>query len=138
MLLIAAVWHPDQGFDFNYRGASRRTGIWDNPNRFGLMMGVGIVLATGLGIRGLTNSSLQKGTKRTKLIVLLYFAAAVVMGIALLKSYSRGAWVGTIVGLVYLLGVKCKLESEKWHDRENQEGRTHNEEQRRDVRPRLR
>jgi len=48
LLAGAALWQSDSGMVFQYRGAERWRGPWENPNLYGLLMGVGLVLAVGL------------------------------------------------------------------------------------------
>ena len=52
LFAVASLWHPERGMEFFYRGQQRWTGPWDNPNLFGLLMGVGAVLAVGLLVSG--------------------------------------------------------------------------------------
>lgn len=122
LLACAALWHPERGMEFQYRGQPRWTGPWDNPNLFGVLMGVGFTLAVGmLGSRvwGLGSGgkrptlNIQHPTSKVRSIVslvtrhtsrLLLLAAAVLCAFGLLKSYSRGAWLGTAVGLAWLIG----------------------------------
>ena len=47
LLAIAAAWQGEAGRLFQYRGQARWSGPWDNPNTFGMLMGVGFVLAVG-------------------------------------------------------------------------------------------
>jgi hypothetical protein len=146
LLTIAAVWQGETGHMFQYRGQGRWSGPWDNPNTFGMLMGVGVVLALGRGRRGILGkaeklktemlkgegeaakaesrnqkaetqgeyptSSAERRTsnaehRRSKWWVwakrLFFLAAAGAMGVGLVRSYSRGAWVGTIIGMAYLL-----------------------------------
>jgi hypothetical protein len=51
LFVAASFWQSDLGRVF-YRGNVRWSGVWDNPNTFGLMMGTGVLLATGMGVRG--------------------------------------------------------------------------------------
>jgi hypothetical protein len=48
LLAGAAVWQGETGHLFQYRGLARWSGPWDNPNTFGVLMGVGAALAVGL------------------------------------------------------------------------------------------
>ena len=47
VLLLAGFWQVESRFWYRYRSGGRWTGPWDNPNIFGVMMGVGLVLAVG-------------------------------------------------------------------------------------------
>ena len=50
LLLGAAVWQAETGHLFQYRSQARWSGPWDNPNTFGMLMGVGLVLAVGTAL----------------------------------------------------------------------------------------
>ena len=114
LLSIAALWQPDSLQIFQYRGQARWSGLWGNPNTFGMLMGVGVVLAAGQFLSLITRHSSQNGVpgsgvKRTfpspvtrYLPLPLLLAAGGLCGLGLVKSYSRGAWLGTACGLVYL------------------------------------
>ncbi len=128
LLGAAAVWQAEQGHFFQYRGQTRWAGPWDNPNTFGMLMGAGAVLAVGLLVWSLkpkaqsapsaecgmqsAESSLKSKVQSLKPYALgtVMVVAAGAMGVGLVKSYSRGAWVGAGVGMLYLLG---KAESRK-------------------------
>jgi len=71
-------------------------GLWNNPNIYGMLIGAGVVLAIGL-----LASNLQLKIKNSKLAWFLCLAVGM-MVVGLFFSYSRGAWVGTAVGLSYL------------------------------------
>ena len=137
LLAWAAVWQGETGRLFQYRGEARWSGPWDNPNIFGVLMGVGVVLAVGRMVAG--NAEMLKTEKlkaegekaerdgqcppaniehpasnwRVWLMRAFLLAAAVVMGVGLVKSYSRGAWVGTAVGVAYLAYQVGKAEKLK-------------------------
>jgi hypothetical protein len=81
---------------YSYRSQTRWTGLWVNPNTFGVLMGVGVVTTVGLIL-----VSIQSGWFRAGKVV-FYGVATVLMSIGLLHSYSRGAWIGFACGLVYL------------------------------------
>lgn len=111
LLVAASLWPPEWSPTFAFRGYSRWTGPWPHPNTYGLLMGVGIVLAISSAVLncqwtifGIFDDGSWKGhRKRWKVIVaILYFVSAALMSRGLLHSYSRGAWCGTIVGLMYL------------------------------------
>jgi O-antigen ligase len=132
LLLGAVVWQPEAGHDFQYRGQTRWSGPWDNPNTFGMLMAVGVVLAVELLAQSRKSKvqslpSAECGGHRTSnteprtvrwgrwLRAGLFGAAAGGMGWGLIRSYSRGAWVGAAVGLAYLgyqIGKAEKLKAE--------------------------
>jgi O-antigen ligase len=91
----------------------RSTGPWDNPNIFGLLMGVGIVLAIGSAVLNFrllgfskSDAGCWKGHRRwwEVAFVIVYLVSAGLMGRGLLHSYSRGAWLATFCGSAYLFG----------------------------------
>lgn len=99
----------------HYYNERRWSGVWGNPNIYGLIMGLGITLA--VGAMALGNAAAQssddgagQGTEiRSRkahiwppLTMGLCGMAAGIMGLGLLKSYSRGAWVATMCGTGYL------------------------------------
>jgi O-antigen ligase len=125
LLTLASVCNDDVGPSYAYRSHARWPGPWDNPNIFGLLMGTGVAIATGLGIRrwrmedagskarsgvwhlasGKVIVSRVLGLASWKLVFVgLCFLAAGLMGRGLLNSYSRGAWVATGCGLAFLIG----------------------------------
>lgn len=99
LLAGVALWQPEMGMKFSYRGVLRWGGIWNKPNLYGLLMSVGLVLAVGMSLRRWRVS--DEGQKRT-MVLSVYFAAAALTGYGLYKSYSRGAWLAALVGLAYL------------------------------------
>ena len=102
-------------------------------------MGVGVVLAVGRMVSGNAEKLKAEGERaesrkqkaerdaqrptprsehaasnwRVWLMRAFLLAAAVVMGVGLVKSYSRGAWVGTAVGVAYLAYQVGKAEKLK-------------------------
>jgi O-antigen ligase len=115
ILLSAALWQAESAHVFQYRDRGRWTGPWDNPNIFGLLMGAGMALALGSAECGVRSAEYKKGGRhRFMSFVAMAFCllAVVAMGVGLLKSYSRGAWVGTLVGVACL--VWSKVQSSKF------------------------
>lgn len=111
LLSVAALYQPNSGLTYAYHDIRRWTGPWDNPNLFGLLMGAGVVLAVGLGLGRwrIEDGRLQIANKNLKrkywkcLFMMLCLIAVILLGRGLYHSLSRGAWLGTAVGLVYLL-----------------------------------
>lgn len=110
LLVVASFWHIDADHSYEYHSQARWTGPWDNPNVFGLLLGTGIVLAAGSIIPSFWRSiynrewAYRRKQKVWKFFcVLLCSFAAILLMHGLLHSYSRGAWIVTIVGLIYLI-----------------------------------
>ena len=99
-----SYWHLDMTNNF-YSG-SRWMGLWDNPNCYGLLMGTGNALAIGLLARMKKEECRMKKFQNIFLTV-----AAGMMLVGLVMSYSRGAWLGTGIGLLYLAWCYGKV---KW------------------------
>ncbi len=157
LLAGAAVWQAETGRLFQYRGQARWSGPWDNPNTFGVLMGVGFVLAVGSlkskvqslksngqgpqaevqspmsNVQSLrsaehptSNAGAPPSTRNShpinRVFCLLqgafFLAAAVVMGVGLVKSYSRGAWVATALGLLWL-GINREIRQRREHPTSN-------------------
>jgi hypothetical protein len=124
LLTFSSLWHMDMS-ENSYRGP-RWMGLWSNPNIYGMLMGTGVVLAIGLfAERGKTEGqdleawernleefdALKAESKVLKLVTVFLLVATGIMGLGLVCSYSRGAWVGTGVGLLYLAWSYGKM---KW------------------------
>ena len=85
MLVIASLQENiSPNAKFFYVGERRWSGPWTNPNTFGMMMGAGLVLITGMliAIRGI------EPRKMRFVIMMLCIAALFFIGRALLLSYS--------------------------------------------------
>ncbi len=139
LLSLSAWWHLDMSDNF-YHGP-RWMGLWDNPNIYGMLMGVGLVLAIGLLAASLKSKAQSpklaeensdssswsflrslrffaakdvfrefRDARSLSLRIFLIIAAGM-MAVGLVFSYSRGAWVGTAIGLLYLAKEYGKL---KW------------------------
>jgi O-antigen ligase len=100
LLALASVLNRDLGHFFEYRNQARWSGLWNNPNIFGLLMGTGIALTLGL-ISSIWH--LASGKIKRWFLFFLCAIAAILMARGLLHSYSRGAWLGTVCGLAYLI-----------------------------------
>jgi O-antigen ligase len=106
MLALSVLVQPAWGEVFQYRGQRRWQGLWWNPNHFGLLMATGVVLTIGQGWQKWQS---RPSTARDGFPVILYGSlifyavSCSLLGIGLMKSYSRGAWLGTALGLLYLI-----------------------------------
>ncbi len=120
LLAFSSWWHLDVAHNF-YPG-TRWTGLWNNPNDYGMLMGAGVTLAIGLLAASL-KSKVQspksaesaeenkiRDSRNLPLRIFLFIAAGI-MAVGLFFSYSRGAWVGTAIGLLYLAKAHGKF---KW------------------------
>jgi hypothetical protein len=104
LLAFSSWWHLDMSA--NYYHGPRWMGLWNNPNIYGMLMGAGLTLAIGL-LAGMKKEELR----RKKLLMVLLLVSSGMIGVGLVFSYSRGAWFGTAVGLLYLAKIYGKL---KW------------------------
>ncbi len=105
MLSVSSLWPSDVVTIFQYRGQARWREPWDNPNTFGMLMGLGLTLALGELVSSFKFSvSSRQGKKIARwFYAVLFLIAAVLLGIGLTKSYSRGAWVGVVSAVAYLV-----------------------------------
>ena len=123
MFTCSVFWHLEAGETFQYRGQTRWSGPWDNPNIFGLLMGTGIALAIGGAVLSFQFQVSSEGIKayiswkrlcaksRKWIFVFLCLFAVLMMARGLLHSYSRGAWLAACFGLAYLLWQWINRES---------------------------
>jgi len=94
LLAFSSWWHLEVAGP--YRGP-RWMGLWDNPNIYGMLMGAGVLLAVGL-LAGIKNAE----CRMQKLLQIILLISAGMMAVGLVMSYSRGAWLATTIGLLYL------------------------------------
>ncbi len=102
LLAFSSWWHLEP--TGVYRG-SRWMGLWDNPNIYGMLMGAGMALAIGL-LAANAKFKIQKPKANWLLGIAVFM-----LGVGLVMSYSRGAWLGAAIGLLYLAWSYGKL---KW------------------------
>ncbi len=106
LLVGAALWQPAIFTEFQYRGVRRWSGAWDNPNTYGILMASGMVLAVGILISEGGKQKTEHTIRRTglqSLLPCLWITLSCLCGFGLLKSYSRGAWLGVVIGLSYIV-----------------------------------
>jgi hypothetical protein len=111
LLAFSSWWHLDMSDDF-YHGP-RWMGLWNNPNIYGMLMGAGVVLAVGLLAENL-KAEIEENrpqNRNQKMLTVFLLLAAGMTGAGLVCSYSRGAWLGTAAGLLYLARAYKKF---KW------------------------
>jgi O-antigen ligase len=118
VLLAFSSWWRLKMFSV-YRGP-RWMGLWDDPNTYGTLMGVGILLASGLIATSLKPrvhdsksefkiQSLLKPPHSFAAINAILLTAIFMMTVGLVMSYSRGAWLGTAIGVLYLANAHKKF-----------------------------
>ncbi len=103
LLALSSFWHLDMS-QTHYHGP-RWMGLWNNPNICGMLMSAGVVLSVGLLAAGLMTH------RKPPMAKVLLLIAVFMMNVGLICSYSRGAWLGMSVGLLYLAWSYRKL---KW------------------------
>jgi O-antigen ligase len=94
----------------HYHGLQREVGPWSSPNEYGVFMATGVVLLTGI-ICWTTYSTLIFGIANlTTKNRILRFSVVVVLAIiltcfiySLIRSFSRGAWLGAATGVSFLI-----------------------------------
>ena len=117
-LAVASLAQNKWAFQFRYRDEIRTTGLWNNPNTYGLLMGIGLVLAlayltqgTGLVRRNQLgkpsdkDSDLQYGERRRRISlgsVCVVGIATILLTTGLFHSFSRGAWLATLAGCAFV------------------------------------
>jgi O-antigen ligase len=84
--------------EFAYLGRPRWTGPWINPNTFGALMAVGVVLACGM----LLECWRQSPSWSRRLGIAFTLCALPLLSNGLLRSYSRGSWLAAAGGLVFI------------------------------------
>lgn len=109
-LTFASWWHLDMLGPYH---GPRWMGLWNNPNIYGMLMSAGLLLAIGLVVTGRVRTADVSGRMAfiNRKPAWFLFIAVGMMGVGLLFSYSRGAWLGTAIGLLYLAAACKKL---KW------------------------
>ncbi len=123
VVFLTGASHLQHGgaFTFKYREEPRWTGLWVNPNTYGLLMGVGFVLALAWLVRfgypwserliaeqqhqdgsPIRNALNSEGKGWIRVIQAVWgVTAAGLLAHGLIHSYSRGAWLGTLAGTLY-------------------------------------
>lgn len=102
LLAFGCCCHVNQ-VNFHYHGP-RWVGPWDSPNIYGMLMSAGLLLTVGL----LARKQKEKESIGPSLFAPL-FITALAMAVGLLFSYSRGSWIGTVIGLLYLTKGSAKF-----------------------------
>ncbi len=100
-VLVQPQWWPKTA----YLGQRRWQGPWFGPNQFGILVATGMVLAAGRGWQRwrwgpASPAKAIAGSLRGG--VLHCGIACALMAVGLIRSYSRGAWLGAALGLACL------------------------------------
>jgi O-antigen ligase len=102
-LMIASLVESEIPYSYRYHADTRSTGPWVNPNIFGVLMGLGAVLAVGVAIHNSKLTIRKFDSDYWSWFKVVFFLVGVgLMARGLLHSLSRGAWVATACGLSYL------------------------------------
>ncbi len=105
ILTVGSMSENSSNLEYQYRGVERHTGIWKNPNTFGLLMGCGLVLSLGSLIQAGWQNLPAEARNRPFLkrwAWLLFLPLSGVLLAGLIQSLSRGAWLGTALALAWL------------------------------------
>jgi O-antigen ligase len=102
LLFVASFGVSDSSRILQYHDRQRWSGPWGNPNIAALLMGTGIVLAAGYIVSSFKLRVSSSNGDRWPWIRAILFLATTAMVRGLLLSYSRGAWLATVVGVGYL------------------------------------
>jgi len=94
LLFFSSWWHLDMAGTYH---GPRWMGLWNNPNVYGMFMGLGLLIAIAL-----LAQRQKEEFRMKKLLPVTLLVSAGMMVVCLVFSYSRGAWLGTAVGLLYL------------------------------------
>jgi hypothetical protein len=113
LLCLSILLRPGWWDVFPYHDQRRWQGPWWNPNHFGLLMAAGSVLAMGRAIQFVLES---RSAPKLPFTLSGYAIAIGLMSYSLIRSFSRGAWLGLAVGFGYLgwQFVSVMLRSENW------------------------
>jgi hypothetical protein len=110
LLAVGVFWQSDKGSSFKYHGQVRWSGLWNNPNVYGLLMGVGTVVSCGLLVRHVSEATRAEQPKVKNPVAICGMPLAVgglllismIMCLGLVKSGSRGAWLAALCAFLYL------------------------------------
>jgi hypothetical protein len=119
-LAVISLWHWPLFQVYHYREARRATGLWNNPNTYGLLAACLSAACLAWLFRlapwkqAASNNPLsERNTDRRAWLLLLPLVPA---ALGMLRSYSRGAWLGFLVAMVWCGWVRfspalCALRS---------------------------
>ncbi len=109
---------------FQYRGVRRDTGLWSNPNTFGLLAGC-LAAASFAWLLKLApwdreespltdraSAGMSLSSRRWAWLLLLPLATA---SIGLVRSFSRGAWLGMLFAMVWCAWCRWEPDIRRLH-----------------------
>jgi O-antigen ligase len=100
LILIGSLLPGNNTAQFQYYGVLRLTGIWRNPNVFGLLIAAAFVISLGLllVVCPLLKDRMARLYCRTMCVT-----ALICLAYLLVFSFSRGAWLAACFGMAFLL-----------------------------------
>jgi O-antigen ligase len=98
----SVLWFPKWAYEADL------TGTFVNRNAFGAYLGLGVIACLGLAIGRLSGFTLERGRARDSAERLLlqatpWLLATIPLGVALLLTHSRGAFLATVIAAALLL-----------------------------------
>jgi len=85
---------------FEYHSAFRATGLWNNPNTFGMFMACGLIVLCALIVNSSRiGSPADKSYRSNRYLRSLYLLILCLVSLGLGRSLSRGAWFASVMGL---------------------------------------
>lgn len=104
IIAILAVIQPNSN-TFVYHGYARWSGVWPTPNVYGLLMASGVIISYYHLSSCLLTLSESRNKPLNHLVSLTFSTALLTTSLGLIMSFSRGAWLGCGLGLLYVF---CK------------------------------
>jgi len=87
----------------------RASGVFDQPNPFGGFLGLALPVTVSLALWAWGEFVRRSDRRWTPgLWALYYTAATLLIGLGLLTSWSRGAWLGAVVGVLVVLVLRSR------------------------------
>ncbi len=123
-ILALSLWQPPWAPKYLYRGQIRLVGLWGHPNSYGIVIAVGCILAFGLfanskpmreSLFGSRHEGTPSESRRSRLCdtlrTLILICAFFTLAIALVRSLSRGAWIGASVAIAFYINTSTQSHS---------------------------
>lgn len=86
----------------------RASGVFEQPNPFGGFLGLALPVTLSLALWAWGEFVQRSGRWINSLWALYYTAATALIGLGLLASWSRGAWLGAVVSVLVVLVVRSR------------------------------